>query len=203
MDDPPNEARWPPRGTGGRGRDPLFDARGFDGRGGTRRRTEKGFFSPRGSCRCQEEGVCTCTQRVCTWQQEGVCTCTQRVCTCTPMHRSDPVPLESSPRFAHVALFVGSIGHLLQELGGTRTHGPPCSEAHRQEGVTQRMTDALVLAPLRVIVELQPARRRSEVSVWIHFAVVVYMDVELEGVCAGSTVDAFEDRQVGVEVTGA
>ena len=47
MDDPPNEARWPPRGTGGRGRDPLVDARGFDGRGGTRRRTEKGFFSPR------------------------------------------------------------------------------------------------------------------------------------------------------------
>ena len=47
MDDPPNEASWPPRGTGGRGRDPLFDARGFNGRGGTRRRTEKGFFSPR------------------------------------------------------------------------------------------------------------------------------------------------------------
>ena len=119
------------------------------------------------------------------------------------MHRSNPVPLEGPPRFAHVALFVGSIGHLLQKFGGTRTHGPPCSEAHRQEGVTQRMTDALVLAPLRVIVELQPARRRSEVSVCIHFAVVVYMDVELEGVCAGSTVDAFEDRQVGVEVTGA
>ena len=32
---------------------------------------------------------------------------------------------------------------------------------------------------------------------------MVYVDVEFEGVCAGSTVDAFEDRQVGVEVTGA
>ena len=95
------------------------------------------------------------------------------------MHRSNPVPLEGPPRFAHVALFVGSIGHLLQELGGTRTHGPPCSEAHRQEGVTQRMTDALVLAPLRVIVEFQPARRRSEVSVCIPQSVspsVVYLN---------------------------
>ena len=52
-----------------------------------------------------------------------------------------------------------SIGHLLQELGGTRTHGPPCSEAHRQEGVAQRLTDALVLAPLRGIALIQPARR--------------------------------------------
>ena len=120
------------------------------------------------------------------------------------MHRSNPVPLEGPPRFAHVALFVGSISHLLQEFGGTRAHGPPCSEAHRQERVTQRLTDAPVLAPLRVIVEFQPERRRFEVSVvCIPSAVVVYMDVKLEGVCAGSTVDAFEDRQVGVEVTGA
>ena len=119
------------------------------------------------------------------------------------MHRSNPVPLEGPPRFAHVALFVGGIGHLLQKFGGTRTHGPPCSEAHRQEGVTQRLTDAPVLAPLRVVALIQPARRRSEVSRCIHFADVVYMDVEFEGVCAGSPVEAFEDRQVGVEVTGA
>ena len=119
------------------------------------------------------------------------------------MHRSNPVPLEGPPRFAHVALFMGSIGHLLQEFGGTRAHGPPCSEAHRQERVTQRLTDAPILAPLRVIMEFQPARRRFEVSVCIPSAVVVYMDVKLEGVCAGSTVEAFEDRQVGVEVTGA
>ena len=83
------------------------------------------------------------------------------------MHRSNPVPLEGPPRFAHVALFVGSISHLLQEFGGTRAHGPPCSEAHRQERVTQRLTDAPVLEPLRVIVEFQPERRRFELEfVW-------------------------------------
>ncbi len=80
------------------------------------------------------------------------------------MHRSNPVALESPPRFAHVSLLVSRIGHLLEKFGGTRAHGPPCSEAQRQERVTQRMTDALVLVPLRVIGLIQPARRWSEVT---------------------------------------
>ena len=99
------------------------------------------------------------------------------------MHRSNPVALESPPRFTHVSLFVGRIGHLLEKFSGTRAHGPPRSEAQRQERVTQRMTNALVLVPLRVIGLIQPARRWSEVSRCFHFADMVYVDVEFEGVC--------------------
>ncbi len=69
--------------------------------------------------------------------------------------------------------------------------------------MTQRITNALALASLRVVTLVQPARRWSEISASLNFADVVYVDVEFKGVCAGSTVDAFEDRQVGVEVTSA
>ena len=67
------------------------------------------------------------------------------------VHRPDPVALEGAPDLAYVAMLVGRVGYLLQELVGARAHPAPDGEAEGQELASLRAANWPVFGDLRVV----------------------------------------------------
>ena len=67
------------------------------------------------------------------------------------MHRPDPVALEGAPDLTYVAMLVGRVGHLPQELVGARAHLAPEGEAKGQELASLRAASWPVFGNLHVV----------------------------------------------------
>jgi len=67
------------------------------------------------------------------------------------MHRPDPVALEGAPDLTYVAMLVGRVGHLPQELVGARAHLAPEGEAEGQELASLRAASWPVFGNLHVV----------------------------------------------------
>ena len=67
------------------------------------------------------------------------------------MRRPDPVTLKGAPYLAYLAMFVGCVGHLPQELAGAGAHLAPESEAKGQELACLRAASWPVFFDLHVV----------------------------------------------------